>query len=435
MNLVEQVVNFGRVFYLIELRKDLLDDLLIFLKDKTSDNIRYLVAWRELCKIDHVYFKDGSHFLTANTDRYFRIMRFLCHVPDFVNKNDTTKLLPNIYPPMTAAETKYVARIMSASSRNREKFDIESLKAIGSIHSLNTEGKISADLYEHVKHIKFPYIYKIFIDRINFIKLNAPDYFEMIKPTLTSFFERTINTGKNFDVYNSTIIKLLGLGINVDHVEFKLLGTTPEQKLYLLGFQIMDGVVFSEEEMKNRLKLTEKELTELVISSNKKWISEWIDVFVGTTVDVIYNTESVAMESIYSYLPFDIIPFYDGLKVYVFLRHDIEHILKSGRNIYTNATLPKFFIASLYSKFVISESLNLPECRCLPYCFETESPHRENNGFGTDDDHRIDDEDGLVDEVVVDLFENFFRSLGIEGNIISPGGGHRLFLEGGRFSH
>ena len=409
MDAVAQAIEFGSVGLLLSVKPELASEVLNVIK-AWGPSESGLIAWNEVCNIRRFYL-NGRHFLTLNLNREYKVTYRLNRNADLqaLNiENDTSSGIVDIpqdepvdYPAfiytnrfdifsrrvVTVTQGMYILNTfrvtpsMVVRARATEFFGL-----IGDPSRVTIEC-VKKDILDPNITMTAP-LCDIFCTRLNMLLSHAWEYFDIVKPRLLQFFIDSIRdvawmkSEQNKSTLR-TIFSLLGSDIDVDSPLFFFRWLSFAVKAYMFGFPIQERAP-SLEEIADRMTRNQVDLQTLIRESSERYIVEWIHRHTGGGKELLFTEEDTLMESIYNYFPFDIFPYYDGKKVYVFTRNLFDNLTERGLNFYNNQKIDDITLELMRSRERMAQSLGLPKAECLTDAFSsTRPPRSESTGLAS----------------------------------------------------
>lgn len=264
---------------------------------------------------------------------------------------------------------------------------------------------------------------KIIIDRLIFLKENAPNYYNILdKNYILDYTSRAfldyrhsdiIKNYKNFlNVTNNVYIPELLKDIQLDEISL-FMSIIPARLLtYFLGLPYITGGSMSIRILRNKLKLflnNRKEFYNMVYENNKKIIeSKFLTDKCGNAVDG-EDILNVLFTSVYTYNIDDIYTIVSNDTDYIFNTPEFKNILKTCSNPYNRQNI------TLYESYYMSHILQmknavLTQCQKLNLNIRLEGNIEEDFESCLDQCKRSDIEYIVQNESVND--QNFLNHIG-----------------------
>lgn len=223
----------------------------------------------------------------------------------------------------------------------------------------DTVQEINADLVDADWFDKFRYrteLAVVITDRCNFLKENAPLYYEKAKLEYDKVSEKLYHEGLLYELDFSNLENFALMFPNVFSFDIfkysncskKLLTMPPFKAGYFLGFPIYN-MIPSQKQIHQRITILEKmgidKYCQMMQEQTRK-----ITKPVTFNKCRYSNNEDVLGDKIETYSSYDIIPYQTGEYIYRFTRPEFQQLISSGRNHWTNLTLEDTILEVMKSR-------------------------------------------------------------------------------------
>jgi hypothetical protein len=215
-------------------------------------------------------------------------------------------------------------------------------------------------------------------NRILTLRCNCPSYLTAIANEYVPVLKRLYDEHLLFRCDSDQLTLLFDCIPNTfsplddcSHILHILKNLSPEIAAYYLGFSI-DTMQPSFEILERAFERLKTIGVEAYLETIKQRVTKSLipscDMYNETFI--IGNEENVLGIPIDEHLPFDIVSYHDGARIFFFTRSELPTTIKSGKNCWTGEQLPEAVLQSFSNRLVIASKLSLPKCESAEELYE-----------------------------------------------------------------
>ena len=399
--LIRETIEFGNIFEAIELNifeyQTFIDYIAKHANELKIESLR--VCYNALLRYypPHYHYSYGKHLLTyfPKDDFIYRFYLLLNGSPELpVNRdepaetlwsllfdhyselvNDTwsedieiagllcNKITPNFAKKILISKEKAFIEKLFEYRCNK----IIALLPVCGIASRETKYLyIEKDWFECYPSILNNTFYKKFIDRANFVRLNAPNYFAKMSPCYQKSLEQF--SLSDFEKLNLELLKLTSLcfpgqfsSVEVDEKYARLNIYPLIVRAYILGLSCYPRIP------------SKKEIDDAVEKLAKMGIDEYVNNILkhdSYPENQIANTEDTLFEKPEAYVEIDRFDITENGKIYRFTRPEFKKLYEDKVNFWTKTKITISDLHSIHLRILVCKHMTLPESDTLKSLLE-----------------------------------------------------------------